>query len=102
VHIVPGVHVPPQPSLGALPHARVEGAVHVGVQHEPLLHRSPDGHIVPGAHAGQPAGTLGVVPHVRAEGFGHAGQQLVPMQLDPVVHIVPVPHMRHTRPIEST
>jgi hypothetical protein len=32
VHCVPGVQVPPQPSLGALPHARVEGGVHVGVQ----------------------------------------------------------------------
>jgi hypothetical protein len=33
LHAVPGVHAPPHPSLGASPHGRVDGGVHVGEQH---------------------------------------------------------------------
>lgn len=101
VHIVPGVHVPPHPSLGASPHGRVDGSVHVGAQHVVPRQRSPAGHMVPFGHIGQPAGSIGSVPHARVAADGHAGQHAPPVQLAPLAHIVPVPHVRHTAPVES-
>lgn len=101
VHIVPGVQVPPQPSLGASPHARVEGGVQLGAQHAPLRQRSPLGHIVPFGHIGQPAGSVGSVPHASELADGHAGQHEPPVQVLPLVHIVPAPHVRQTAPVPS-
>jgi hypothetical protein len=101
VHIVPGVQLPPQPSLGASPHARVDGGVHVGAQQVVPRQRSPAGHIVPFGHIGQPAGSLGSVPHASVAAEGHAGQHEPAVQLLPLAHIVPVPHVRQTAPVES-
>ena len=96
VHIVPGVQVPPQPSLGVLPHARVEGGVHVGVQQVVPVQRSPVGHIVPFGHIGQPAGSVGLVPHASVLPAAHVGQHELPMHVAPPLHIVPLPHVRQT------
>lgn len=101
VHIVPGVQVPPQPSLGASPHARVDGGVQLGAQHEPLRQRSPLGHIVPFGHIGQPAGSLGSVPQASELAAGHAGQQEPPVHVLPLAHIVPAPQVRQTAPVPS-
>lgn len=101
VHAVPGVHVPPHPSLGVEPHGRVEGGVHEGAQQAPPRQRSPAGHIVPAAHIGQPGGSLGSVPHASEAGEGQAGQHEPPMQLAPAAHIVPVPHIRQMAPVVS-
>jgi hypothetical protein len=101
VHIVPGLHVPPQPSLGVLPQARVEGGSHVGAQHEPPRQRSPLGHIVPFGHAAQPAGSLGSTPHASDVADIHVGQHEPAVHVDPLVHIVPGLHIRQTAPEAS-
>jgi hypothetical protein len=101
VHAVPGVHVPPHPSLGALPHGRVDGGVQVGAQQPVPVQRWPAGHIVPFGHAAQPAGSVGLKLHMSELAAAHAGQHEPPVQLDPLAHIVPVPHVRQTAPVES-
>lgn len=101
VHIVPGEHVPPQPSLGRSPHGLVEGALQVGAQQEPLRQRSPEGHIVPLGHIAQPAGSAGSVPQARLEAAAQAGQHEPSVQLLPPEHIVPSPQVRHTAPVLS-
>jgi hypothetical protein len=102
VQSVPGLHVPPQPSLGVLPHARVDGAVHVGAQHEPSRQRSPAGHDVPFGQAAQPGGSTGSSPHESVSAGAQPGQHTPAMHVDPAAHRVPVPQLRHTRPIAST
>ncbi len=101
VHIVPGVQVPPHPSLGASPHGRVEGGVQLGAQHAVPRQRSPLGHIVPFGHIGHPAGSVGSVPHASVLAAGHAGQHEPPVQVLPLAHIVPAPQVRHTAPVPS-
>jgi len=98
---VPGEQVPPQPSLGRSPQARVEGALHVGAQHAPLRQRSPEGHIVPLGHIAHPAGSAGSVPHARLDADAQLGQQEPPVQLLPPEHMVPSLHVRHTAPLPS-
>jgi len=101
VHSVPGVHVLPQPSLGASPHARIDAGVQVGAQQPLAPQRWPGGHIVPFGHDGQPAPSGGSVPHASALAAGQVGQQLPPAQLLPLAHRFPVPHVRHTAPAAS-
>jgi hypothetical protein len=98
--MVPGEQVPPQPSLGASPHARVEGAEHVGAQQPLARHDWPAGHIVPFGHAGQPAASIGLVLHASVLGFAHAVQHEPPIHVRPDAHIVPSPHVRQTAPAE--
>lgn len=87
VHIVPGVQVPPQPSAGASPQARVEGGVHVGAQQVVPVQRSPLGHMVPFGHIGHVAGSIGFVPQASVVGSAHPGQQTPLEQVLPVAHI---------------
>lgn len=97
-HAVPGVQVPPQPSLGASPHGRVEGGEQVGAQQLPLRQRSPAGHIVPFGHIGQPAGSVGSTPHAMEAAEPHVGQQAPPVHEPvPAGQRVPVPQppVRH-------
>ncbi len=100
-HIEPGVQVPPQPSLGASPHARIDAGEHVVAQQPLAPQRSPAGHIVPLAHIGQPALCIGVVPQVSSPAAGQFGQQLPPAHVLPLAHWLPVPHVRQTVPVAS-
>lgn len=95
---VPAVQVPPQPSDGVLPQARVAGAVQVGAQQPAPVQRWPAAHMVPLGHAGQPAGSLGSKPHESALASSHRGQHAPPMQLEPEAHCVPVAQVRQTSP----
>lgn len=78
-HRVPGTHVPPQPSLGTSPQARVDAAVQLGRQQLPATQRSPRGHIAPSLHVRQirpsAARTGGIgVPHETLAVSGQNGQ----------------------------
>jgi hypothetical protein len=101
-HIVPGVQVPPHPSLGASPQGREEGGVHVGAQQPVPVQRSPVAQRVPLGHIGQPGGSAGSTPQASVEALAQGGQHVPEVQLVPDAHIVPAPHVRHTRPIPST
>lgn len=70
-HCVPGSHVPPQPSLGALPHGRDDAGVQLGVQHVPPLQTCPLGHMVPSPHSRQ------TLPSARSTGAIGAPQATV-------------------------
>ncbi len=100
-HCVPTLHVPPQPSLGALPQGRVDGGVQVGAQHVVPVQRSPLGHMVPFGHIGQPAGSVGLAPHASVLGEAHAGQHMPLLHVLPAPHAWPTPHVRHTAPVVS-
>jgi hypothetical protein len=102
VQSVPGVQVPPHPSLGASPQARVEGGVQLGAQHAPPRQRSPAGQRVPIGHIAQPAGSLGSTPQSSELAEPHAGQQVSPSHVVPLEQRVPAPQVRQTRPIAST
>lgn len=101
VHCVPAVHVPPHPSRGASPQARVEGGAHAGAQQAGPVQRAPLGHIVPLGHIGQPAGSLGSVPQASVLGAAHVGQHMPLVHVLPGLHICPAPHVRHTAPVAS-
>lgn len=100
VHIVPGEHVPPQPSLGVSPHGRVDGALHAGAQQPLARHTWPAGHIVPFGHAGQPAASIGSVLHGSELALAHAVQHEPAIHVRPAGHIVPSVHVRQTTPAE--
>lgn len=100
-HIVPGVQVPPQPSLGASPQARSDAGEHVVAQQPLVPHRSPAGHIVPLGHVGQAALCIGVAPHASWSAAGQVGQHVPSTQVLPLAHELPVPHVRQTAPVAS-
>jgi hypothetical protein len=98
---VPGLQVPPHPSLGVLPQGRVGGAVQVGAQRVPARQVEPIGHVVPFRHAGQSRGSMGSTPHMRLLAGAQAGQHTPPMHVDPGAPPVPTSHLRQTAPAAS-
>lgn len=98
---VPAAQVPPQPSLGRSPQARVEGGLQVGAQQLPPVQRSPASQRVPEGHAGQPGASTGSTPHSSVLGEAQLPQQTPPVHVLPASHCVPALHRRQMAPVAS-